>query len=72
MKIREELENRPREATKIIKVLNSKTREELEEMEIEDRTNAILEVRKLLTKRNLMMQLEKKMWKYRSLDKDIS
>jgi hypothetical protein len=38
--------------------LNSKTREELEALEIEDRTETILEVKKVITKRGLMLQLE--------------
>ena len=37
-KIRGELGENPTEATKIIKFLNSKTKEELEALEIEDRT----------------------------------
>ena len=59
-KIRGELGEMPTEATKIIKFLNSKTREELEDLKIEDRTEKIIEVRRVLTKRNLMLQLEKK------------
>lgn len=47
-------------ATKIIKVLNSKTKDELEELGIEDRTETVLEVRKVLTKINVMLQLENK------------
>ena len=43
------------EATEIIKFLNSKTREELEDFKIEDRTKTILEVKKVLTKRGLML-----------------
>jgi hypothetical protein len=35
----------------IIKFLSSKTREELEELKIEDRTESILEVKIFLTKR---------------------
>ena len=50
----------PAEATKIIKFLNSKTREELEELRIEDRSETILEVKRVLTKRGLMIQLEEK------------
>ena len=53
----------PTQANEIIKFLNSKTREELEEMEelkIEDRTKTILEVKRVLTKRGLMLQLEEK------------
>jgi hypothetical protein len=59
-KIREELGEMPIEATEIIKFLNSKTREELEELKIEDRTETILEVKRVLMKRGLMRQLEEK------------
>jgi hypothetical protein len=59
-KIREELGERPTEATEIIRFLNSKTKEELEALEIEDRTKTILEVKKVLTKKGLMLQLEEK------------
>jgi hypothetical protein len=50
----------PAEATEIIKFLNSKMREELEDLKIEDRTETILEVKRVLTKRGLMLQLEEK------------
>jgi hypothetical protein len=50
-KIRVELGDRPTQANDIIKFLNSKTREELEELKIEDRTETILEVKRVLTKR---------------------
>jgi hypothetical protein len=50
----------PTEAAEIIKFLNSKTREDLEELKIEDRTETILEVKRVLTKRGLMLQLEEK------------
>lgn len=59
-KIREELGERPREATEIIMFLNSKTKEELAALEIEDKTETILEVKKVLTKKALMLQLEEK------------
>jgi hypothetical protein len=55
-----ELGEMPIEANKIIRFLNSKTKEELENMEIEDRTETILEVKKVLTKRGLMLQLEER------------
>jgi hypothetical protein len=45
----------PIEATEIIRFLNSKTKEELEALEIEDRTETILEVKKVLTKKGLML-----------------
>jgi hypothetical protein len=50
----------PTEAIDSIKFLNSKTREELEELKIEDRTETIIEVKRVLTKRGLMLQLEEK------------
>jgi hypothetical protein len=59
-KIREELREMPIEATEIIKFLDSKTREELENLKIEDRIETILEFKRVLTKRGLMLQLEEK------------
>jgi hypothetical protein len=59
-KIREDLGERPAKATELIKFLNSKNKQELEAMEIEDRTKTILEVKKVMTKKGLMMQLEEK------------
>jgi hypothetical protein len=59
-KIRGELGEMPTEATEIIKFLNSKTREELEDLKIEDRMETILKVKRVLTKRGLMLQLEEK------------
>jgi hypothetical protein len=50
----------PTEATEIIRFLNSKTKEDLEVLEIEDRKETILEVKKVLTKKGLMLQLEEK------------
>jgi hypothetical protein len=40
--------------------LNSETKEELETLEIEDRTKTILEIKNILTKKGLMLQLEEK------------
>ena len=59
-KIKEELGKKPEEANDIIKFLNSKTRQELEEIGISDRTETILEVRKVISKIKLMIQLEEK------------
>jgi hypothetical protein len=59
-KIRGELGEMPAEATEIIKFLNSKTREELEDLKMEDRIETILEVKRVLNKRGLMLQLEEK------------
>jgi hypothetical protein len=55
-----ELGEMPTEANEIIRFLNSKTKEELESLEIEERTKTILEVKKVLTKRGLMLQLEER------------
>ena len=59
-KVKEELGSKPEEANEIIKFLNSKNKQELEEIDISDRTETILEVNKVITKRNLMVQLEDK------------
>jgi len=50
----------PTQANEIIKFLNSMTREELKELKIEDRIETILEVKRVLTKRGLVLQLEEK------------
>ena len=49
-KIKGELGEIPTEANEIIKFLNSKTREELEDLEVEDRIETILKVKRVLTK----------------------
>jgi hypothetical protein len=59
-RIKGELGEIPIEANEIIKFLNSKAKDELESMEIEDRTETTLEVKKVLTKRRLMFQLEER------------
>ena len=59
-KIREELGEIPTEATKLIRFLNYKNKQDLEALEIEDMTQTILEVKKVLTKKGLMLQLEEK------------
>src|ERR1700722_12065024 len=59
-KIRTDLGDMPAQDNEIIRFLNSKTREELEELKIDDRTETILEVKRVLTKRGLMFQLEEK------------
>ena len=58
--IRGELGERPTEANEIIGFLNYKTREDLDALEIEDRRKNIPEVKKVLTKRGLMLQLEER------------
>jgi hypothetical protein len=59
-RIKGELGEMPTEANEIIRFLNSKTKEEMENLKIEDRTETILEVKRVLTKRGLMLQLEEK------------
>jgi hypothetical protein len=59
-KIRVELGDMPAQANEIIRFLNSKTREELEELKIKDRIETIIEVKRVLTKRSIMLQLEEK------------
>ena len=56
--IKEKLGYKPTEASNIIKFLNSKNKYELEEIGIEDGTETILEFKKVLTKKNLILQLE--------------
>ena len=59
-RVKAELGDMPEEATRIIHFPNSKNNYELQELDIADRTGTILEVKKVLTKRNLMMNLEEK------------
>jgi hypothetical protein len=59
-RIKGELGEMPTEENKIISFLNSKTKEELENLKIEDRMETILEVKRVLTKRGMMLQLEEK------------
>lgn len=50
----------PEDATRIIQFLNNENKYELQELEIEDRTETILEVRKVLSKGILILNLEDK------------
>jgi hypothetical protein len=50
----------PIEANEIIRFINSKNKEDLENLKIEDRMETILEVRRVMTKKGLMLQLEEK------------
>lgn len=50
----------PEEAARIIHFPNSKNKYELQELEIPNRIGTILDVRRVITKRNLMMNLEYK------------
>jgi len=59
-KIKGDLGEMPTEANEIIIFLNLKTREEMEDLKIEYRKETMLEVKRVLTKRGLMLQLEEK------------
>ena len=59
-KVREELGDKPRDENRLIHLLNSKKRYELHELGIEDRIEAILEIKNILSKRNIMLNLEEK------------
>jgi len=59
-KTEEELGRKPEEAIRLINFLNSKNRYQLEELGIEDRTTTSLEIKKVLTKRSLMRNLERR------------
>jgi len=59
-KVREKLGDKPEDANRLIDLLNSKNIYKLHEHGIEDRAEAILEIRKVLSKRNLMLNLEEK------------
>lgn len=58
--ISKEIEDMLEVATQVIKFLNSKDSYQLEELGINDRTTTILEVKKIITKKNLIPQLEEK------------
>jgi len=59
-KTREELGNMPKEATRLIYFLNTKNKYQLKELGIQDRTGTIPEVKRVLTKRTLMQNLERR------------
>src|SRR5699024_17736 len=59
-KVKEELENKRGDANRLIHFLKSRNRYELQELNIEDRTIGILEIREDLSKRNPMLNLEGK------------
>ena len=56
----QELGDKPQVANKIIRVLNSKTKEELNQIGVKDRTSTIMYFEKVLTKRNLIQQVQSK------------
>ncbi len=59
-KIRKELGDKHEEANQLITLLNNKNMDQLDELGIEDRIGTIIEIKKFLTKRNLILNLEKK------------
>jgi len=59
-KTKKELGGKLEEAIRLINFLNSKNMHQLEQRNIEDRNGTILEIKKVLTKRTLMQNLEKK------------
>ena len=59
-RVKEELGEMLEDATRIIQFLNNKNKYELQELEMEDKTQTILEVRKVLSRRNLMLNLNDK------------
>jgi len=59
-RVRAELGNMPEEPSRIIQFPNSKNKYELQELGIADITETILEVNKVITKRNQMIQIEDK------------
>ena len=56
-----ELGNKPETTTKIIKLLNSKSNEELSKKGIKNRTNMVMDIEKVFTKRNLIQQAQNKL-----------
>jgi hypothetical protein len=56
--IKEELGERPTKAIELIKILNYKKKQELEELDIKERIETILDIKKVLTKKVLMLQLD--------------
>ncbi len=58
--INSQLGEMPTTTNNIVKLFNSKNRYELDDLGVDDRTKTILEVKKVLTKKNLVLQLKKK------------
>jgi hypothetical protein len=54
-KVKEELGDKPEDANRLIHFLNSKNRYELHELGIEDRTEAILEIKRFFPKETLCL-----------------
>lgn len=58
--ITKKLEDVPETTSDIIKFLNSRDDYELEELRISDKTETILELKKIITKKNITLQLQEK------------
>ena len=58
--MREESGDQPKDANRLIHLLNSKNRYELNELGVEDKTKAILEIKKFLSNRNFMLNVKEK------------
>jgi len=58
-KVKEDLGYQPEEANQLIHYLNNKNIHELNELGMEEKTEAIVKIKKVLSKRNLMLDLEK-------------
>jgi len=56
----EELGYKAEDVSRLIQFLNNKNRYELHELNIEDKTVTILDIRKVLSKRNRVLNLEEK------------
>jgi len=59
-KLKEDLGDQPEDANQLIQFLNSRNRHELNELGVEEGTEAIIKFKRVLSKRNLMINLEKK------------
>jgi len=59
-KARNLLGHKPEQANRLINFLNTKTKEELAALDIRDRTGTILKIKRVLTMRTLMQNLERK------------
>lgn len=59
-KTKDELTDKPAQDLKLITFLNGKNREEIEELKISDKTEAILKIKKVFTKNSLRNNLKEK------------
>lgn len=59
-KARDSLGNMPEQANRLINFLNTHTKEDMEKRDIRDRTSTILIIKRVLTMRNFIQNLERK------------